>query len=308
MRRNRWHFRLAQAAGALLSVALVAAACGGGTQDAAGGGDGGDSAQNKNLTIGYIPWDEDIAVTYLWKDLLEQQGYTVEMQQLEVGPLFQGVARGDLDLFLDVWLPTTHQSYWEDYSDQVEQIQMWYDNASLEWTVPSYVDASSISDLQGNADTFGGEVIGIEAGAGLTEASKQDVIPQYNLGDNYTLKTSSTPAMLTALERAIGQEEPIVVTLWHPHWAYSAYDLKDLEDPEGALGEAEELWAIGKQGFGEEFPQVNSWLKNFTMNDQQLASLENEIQQAGEGNEAQAVDTWLQNNQDFVQSLGMSSS
>ncbi|MCH9731857.1 MAG: glycine/betaine ABC transporter substrate-binding protein, partial [Actinomycetia bacterium] len=166
----------------LLAIALVVTSCGGSEQ-----------AQKRELTIGYIPWDEDVAVTYLWKDLLEEQGYGVKMQLLEVGPLFAGVARGDLDLFFDVWLPTTHESYWEQYGDKVEKLGEWYEDASLEWTVPAYVeDVNSIGDLKGKADEFDREIIGIEAGAGLTEASKDKVIPEYGLGDEYTVKTSST--------------------------------------------------------------------------------------------------------------------
>ncbi len=289
---------MAQAAGVLLAIALIVAGCGGSEQ------------QEKNeLTIGYIPWDEDVAVTYLWKDLLEQQGYDVKMQLLEVGPLFAGVARGDLDLFFDVWLPTTHKSYWEEYGDQVEKLGEWYNNASLEWTVPAYVeDVNSIADLKGKAGEFDRTVIGIEAGAGLTEASKDKVIPEYGLGEEYTVKTSSTPAMLEELKRSIDARKPIVVTLWHPHWAYSAYQLKDLEDPKGALGGTETISVIAKQGFSGDFPEVTKWITNFTMSDEQLASLENEIRKAGEGNEEKGVDTWLQNNPDFPVSLGMPAS
>ncbi len=128
VRRNRRFSRLTWAAGVLLAIALVVTACGGSEQE-----------QKRELTIGYIPWDEDVAVTYLWKDLLEQQGYGVKMKLLEVGPLFAGVARGDLDLFFDVWLPTTHKSYWEQYGDKVEELVDWYDGASLGWTVGAYV-------------------------------------------------------------------------------------------------------------------------------------------------------------------------
>lgn len=296
MRGNKRCSRLGQFASVLAAIGLIITACSGGSQ----------SQQQGELTIGYIPWDEDVAVTYLWKDLLEQQGYAVKLQLLEVGPLFAGVARGDLDLFYDVWLPTTHKSYWDQYGDKVETLVEWYNDASLEWTVPSYVDnVNSIADLKGKAGEFDGSIIGIEAGAGLTEASKNKVIPEYGIEGEYTLKTSSTPAMLEELKRSIDAKEPIVVTLWHPHWAYSAYELKDLEDPKGALGGTETISVIGRAGFSDDFPEVAKWIKNFSMTDQQLASLENEIRLTGTGNEAKGVDAWLQNNPDFPLSLGM---
>src|SRR5690554_3433376 len=57
----------------------------------------------------------------------------------------------------------------------------------------------------------------------------------------FELVESSTPAMLAALDSAVANDEPIVVTLWTPHWAYDAYPIKNLEDPDGAWGEPEEI-------------------------------------------------------------------
>ncbi len=295
MRRNGRASRPARTAALLLAVGLVLPACGWGRH-----------RQNEDLTIGYIPWDEDVAVTYLWKHLLEQQGRTVKLKLLDMGPVFAGVARGDLDLFYDVWLPTTHKIYWDRYGDKVDKLVDWYDEAAVAWTIPAYVEGvNSIADLRGKGDEFDDAVIGIEAGAGLTDVSKDKVIPEYGLRDEYTVRTSSTAAMLEELRRSIDAGRPIVVTLWHPHWAYSAFRLKDLEDPKGALGGTETLSVIGKRGFGDEFPEVTRWIKNFSMTDRQLASLEDEVRKAGNGNEAKGIETWLQNNPDFPASLGI---
>ena len=100
---------------------LVVVGCGGG--QAGSSGSGGD----KSLTIGYINWDEDVAVSNVSKIMLEEElGYEVELQLLDVGPLFEGVASGDLDVFQDVWLPTTHETYWEEFRDQVVDLGQWY--------------------------------------------------------------------------------------------------------------------------------------------------------------------------------------
>ncbi len=164
-----------------------------------------------------------------------------------------------------------------------------------------------ISDLKGKANIFGGQIVGIEAGAGLTEASRDEVLPRYGLDNEYTLRTSSTPAMLAELERAISKREPVVVTLWRPHWAYSAYPIKDLEDSNGALGQAEQLYVIGRPGFRSEQPQVAEWVSNFKLNDQQLSSLENLVVQEKKDNPQQGAKQWLADNPDFLQSLGIRS-
>lgn len=304
--RGRWWL------GALfLVVALVATACGGDTTDTgAGAQDGGDTegalpGEGKTVRIGLIPWDEDVAVTALWQHLLEERGYEVDITQLDVAPTYSGLAEGDLDLFLDAWLPQTHADYWDQFGDQVEDLGTWYDQGTLNIAVPTYVeDIETIGDLKGNAEMFGGEIIGIEPGAGLMRTTREEAIPAYGLED-YRLVEGSTPAMLAELERATNDEEPIVVTLWHPHWAYSAFPIKDLKDPKNAMGDAEKLKALGRSGFSEDFPTLAEWLGNFELPDEALASLEQlVINEYDDGEEQEAVQEWLSDpeNQELVDS------
>lgn len=291
-RRSPWTRLLA----VLAALMLVATACGDddGDEGARTDGAGDQPGAGKTVRIGIIPWDEDVAVTHLWKHILEERGYTVELTQLDVAPVYAGLAEGDLDLFLDAWLPATHSDYLEQYGDRMEDLGIWYDQATLNIAVPEYVDATSLEDLKGQASQFDGRIVGIEPGAGLMRITRNEVIPQYELTD-YTLTEGSTPAMLAELERAIDREEPVVVTLWHPHWAYAAFPIKDLEDPKNALGDAEEIHAYGKQGFSDDFPEVAEWIGNFEMNDEALAALEElVINEFGDGQEDQAVQQWLE--------------
>jgi glycine betaine/proline transport system substrate-binding protein len=303
MQRHRYGL-VARLVAVLAGFALLTAACGdddgdgaSGTTDAPGtsSADGsGDGAACDSVTIGWIPWDEDIAVSYLWAHLLEEQGIDVELTQVDVAPVFQGVAQGDLDLFLDTWLPVTHEVYWEEYGDSVEDLGSWYDQATLNIAVPTYVDAESIADLAGRAAEFDNRIVGIEAGAGLMRVTRDEVIPTYGLED-FTLVESSTTAMLAELERAIREEAPIVVTLWHPHWAYAAYDIKDLTDAEGVMGGAEEIHTIARSGFSDDCPEVAGWLSNFQLDDATLASLEDVVfNEYDTGEEATAVEAWLE--------------
>lgn len=286
-----------------LALAGLLAACGGddepGDGNATDNGSGGEASGS--IEIGYIPWDEDIAVTYLWQHVLEEQGYDVTVTQLDVAPTFQGVADGSLDLYFDVWLPVTHEDYWNEYGDQVEDLGDWYDNAKLTIAVPNYVDAQSIGDLVGMEDIFDGQIIGIEPSAGLSRVTQDEAIPTYGL-DGYELVTSSTTAMLASLKSAIDDEEPIVVTLWRPHWAYAAFDIRDLEDPEGAMGDAEVIKNIGRIGFSEDFPEVADAIKAWTMNDDLLGSLEDLIQQNPDDIPG-AVAEWVEANREYVDSM-----
>ncbi|MGI5940029.1 MAG: glycine betaine ABC transporter substrate-binding protein [Thermoleophilia bacterium] len=252
------------------------------------------SGASDTIKIGWIAWDECIATTHLWKHILEGKGYSVELTQLDAAPLYAGLAAGDLDFFTDAWLPTTHEDYWNTYSNTLEDLSIWYDKGTLELAVPSYVtDVKSIADLEGKADKFGSRIVGIEPGAGLMRLTREAVMPGYGL-DDYQLVEGSTPAMLAELKRAIDREQPIVVTLWRPHWVYAAHDLKDLDDPQGLFGEGDKLHVLARPDFSAQFSEVAKWLANFKMDDASLASLSKVvIDEYGEGREDEAIKAWL---------------
>jgi glycine betaine/proline transport system substrate-binding protein len=282
-----------------LLVGLIGG-CGG------GGGQGGGGGNDKSLTIGYIDWDEDVAVSNLAKILLEEDlGYDVELQLVDVGPLFNGVANGDIDAFLDVWLPKTHQTYWEQYQDQVVDLGQWYEGtASLGLGVPDYVEVQSIDELNDYRDQFGGQIIGIEPGSGIMKIAEENAIPGYGL--NYELVSSSTPAMLSELEQALDNEEPMVFTAWKPHWMFTAYDIRYLDDPKGEMGGSEQLSAIAREGLEEDSPDAFQLLDNITLSEEQLGDLELAVRDAGDPE--QGARDWLEQNREVADSWLPSSS
>jgi hypothetical protein len=67
--------------------------------------------ENRELRIGNIGWDENTVVAQLTKVLLEEDLHygNVEIQQADLGLVFEGVRTGVLDTFQDVWLPNHAQ-------------------------------------------------------------------------------------------------------------------------------------------------------------------------------------------------------
>ncbi|MEU5403015.1 ABC transporter permease/substrate binding protein [Streptomyces sp. NPDC005963] len=276
-----------------LIAAGMGVVTGDGTQDGKGAGIG----KGREVTIGYIPWDEGIASTFLWKEVLERRGFTVETQQLEAGALYTGLAGGQIDFQTDAWLPTTHATYWKKYEKDLEDLGSWFGPTSLELAVPAYVDGiDSLDDLKGRSATFKGRIIGIEPSAGMMGLLKDEVLKQYGLEGEYTVVDGSTPGMLAELKRAYQKKEPVVTTLWSPHWAYSTHDLKKLKDPKGAWGEGDGVHTVARKGFSDDQPEIARWLRDFQLTEKQLTDLEAEIQRAGKGEEQDAVRTWLAEN------------
>ncbi|MFC9130034.1 ABC transporter permease/substrate binding protein [Streptomyces sp. NPDC057099] len=294
---------------AVIGVVVLALAAGGmgvlgKSTDSTAVAGGKNVGQGKKISIGYIPWDEGVASTFLWKEVLEQRGYEVEAKQFDAGPLYTSLSQGDVDFQTDSWLPTTHAQYWKKYGKQLDDLGAWYDKTSLELSVPSYMKGiDSLEDLKGKASQFGGKITGIESSAGEMALLKSKVLKEYGLDKEYQVVDSSTPAMLAELKRSYAQKKPIVVTLWSPHWAYNDYDLKKLKDPKGAWGKGDGVHTLSRKGFADDDPTVAEWLKNFKMNEKELTSLEAEINKAGKGNQQEAVRAWLKQNPGFADKM-----
>ncbi|GGS97373.1 ABC transporter permease/substrate binding protein [Streptomyces griseoviridis] len=292
-------------------LALVAGGMGvfGGSGDSASVAGGKNVGEGKKVTLGYVPWDEGVASTFLWKELLEERGYEVEAKQFDAGPLYTALAQGDIDIVTNSWLPTTHAQYWKKYGAKLDDLGSWYDETTLELTVPSYMkDVDSLADLKGRADEFGGKITGIEAGAGEMALLKSKVLKAYGLDKEYQVVDSSTPAMLTELKRAYGRKKPIVVTLWSPHWAYNDFDLKKLKDPKGAWGSGDGVHTLSRKGLADDDPTLTRWMKDFELDEKQLTSLEAEINKVGKGKQQDAVRTWLKKNPGLVDKLAPAAS
>lgn len=279
-----------------LTASLALAGCASGGDASAGGDDSGSGEDKGTITLGFLPsWTDGLSMAYLAQDQLEKLGYTVELEEMtEAGPLYTGLAQGDFDVYPSAWPEVTHAAFMEQYGDDLEDLGAYYEGAVLTIAVPSYMDdVNSIEDLAGQGDRFGGKIVGIEPGAGLTAATEA-MIPEYGLDGEYDLLTSSTAGMLAELDTAYAAEEDIVVTLWRPFWAYNDWDMKDLEDPKGAMGDPETLNFIAHAGVSEEFPEAAELFGKIKLNDEQYGALEGLVTgDEFDGDPAAAVDAWI---------------
>lgn len=249
----------------ILMISIVLAACGDSNEESQ---DSTDDTQksDEEITFGLINWPENVAVNNLWKVLLEEEGYNVKLQQLEMGLGMEALSTGDLDVGIEVWLPIQDISYYEKYKDTVDFNETpWFENGKVGLAVPDYVDeVDSIEDLNENKDLFNGQIIGFEPGAGTMETTEL-LIEDYDL--DYELLPSSEGAMLGALKDAVNKEEPILIPIWQPHGIFSEVDLKFLDDPKKTFGEVEEISLAKRLDFADDYPEVNEWLSNWSIDD-----------------------------------------
>jgi len=259
------------------------------------------AAQDGTVDLGYVLWDSEIASTHVVAAvLMDELGYDVELTSVDAGPMWTGLAQGDFDAIVAAWLPATHAAYWEQTQDDLVDLGPNLEGADIGWAVPTYVDVDSLAELNDHADLFGGEVVGIDPGAGLMAASDA-ALDVYGLSD-FVLLDGSDAAMTAALDRAYGRQEPIIVTSWRPHWMWAAYDLKYLEDPEGVFGEAEQIHTIVNRAWAEnEAPEdVLAFLDSFQWTGEQMGAVMLMITQEGMEPLA-AARAWIADNRDVVE-------
>ncbi|WP_175615755.1 glycine betaine ABC transporter substrate-binding protein [Piscibacillus halophilus] len=284
---------------ALLLIAVLAA-CGDGNEESNSEQSEEESNTEVNeeeITIGQINWAENIAVTNMWKVILEDKGYNVELSLLDMGTMMQSLESGDLDANLEVWLPVQDANYLEQYEDTVNfSDATWFDNAKVGLVVPEYLEeVNSVEDLNEHKDMFNGEIVGFDPGAGTMEVT-EDLIKDYNL--EFELLPSSEPAMLTQIGEAVENEEPIVAPLWTPHWIFSEYDLKFLEDPKNVYGGVEKIHHATRTDFADDYPKVSEYFNNWKMNDEQIGELINYVENAEEPIEG--AEKWVEENHELI--------
>ncbi|MCD8501569.1 MAG: glycine betaine ABC transporter substrate-binding protein [Bacillaceae bacterium] len=236
---------------------LLAIGCGAADQQQEGG-----TTQDQSITFGMTPWTSTIPPTTIAMLLLEEMGFEVNQIEADAGGVYTGLSRGDIDVFMDAWLPDMHANYMEQFGNNIEQTSISYPNGELGWVVPTYVDeVNTIDDLKGNEAMFGGEMYGIEEGAGMTFTSRE-MIEEFDLDLQYV--ASSEGGMLAQVARTIGAERPVLFVGWRPHPMFVDYELKILEGQEEFFATSE-VHVLTNIDFKDRVPEAYEFLSRWSI-------------------------------------------
>lgn len=250
----------------------------------------GETEEEKTIRMVYANWSEGVAMTHLTSEILEEHlGYEVITKMTDVANVFEQLNSAEYDVFVDAWLPGTHGGYMEEYGANLDDLGVNVEQVQTGLMVPDYVDAESISDLEGNMT----EIVGIGSGAGIM-TSTQRAIDIYDL--SLSLLEGSEESMTDALDEAIKKREPIVITGWTPHWMYNRYDLRFLNDPQNVYGESEKIHTIARDNFTADHPRASLFFERFELTEDQLGSLMDELETFPD-NERRAVRNWMEDNE-----------
>lgn len=141
------------------------------------------------------------------------------------------------------------------------------------------------------------EIIGIDPGAGLMKSTEK-AMNDYGLKGDWTLVEGSSAAMTAELQKAYDRKEPIIITGWTPHWMFTKYKLKYLEDPKGSFGKGESIHTITKKGFEKENPGAYKILDQFYWKPKDMEEVMGDIQEGMKPEEAS--EKWVKSHPDEV--------
>jgi len=283
----------------LAATALLGLAACGQPQQTATPGEMPDRVLDRpTIELGYVLWDSEIASAHVVAAVIEDYiGYPVNLTDVDAGPMWTGLARGNFDAIVAAWLPGTHAEYMNRFGEEVVDLGPNLEGARIGWVVPSYVTVNSIPEIKDYVEEFQGRIVGIDPGAGLMAAS-DEAMSVYEL-DAFTLLDSSDAAMTAELRSAVGDEEWIIVTGWTPHWKFAAYDLKYLDDPEGVFGDAEAIHTIVAPDLIAKAPEVHAFLNSFYWTPEQMGAVMIMITQEGM-DPMEAARAWIADNRETV--------
>ncbi len=265
------------------------------------GGETTEGSEAKDVTIkfGVTPWTSTVPPTKVAKLLLEDMGYTVEETNADAGGVYTGLSQGDLDVFMDAWLPVMHANYMEKYGDSLDDTAVSYMEGELGWVIPTYVEGiEKVEDIKGKEDLFGGKIYGIEEGAGMTVTSREMI---EELGLDLEFVASSEGGMLAQAQRMMANEEPVLFLGWRPHPMFANYDLKVLPSP-GEYFQTSEVHVVTNNELQEKAPEAYEFLSNWKMSVSDIEDMIVKIEDDGVDAEEVAQE-WIDNHQDEVNAM-----
>jgi glycine betaine/proline transport system substrate-binding protein len=238
--------RFGRFAALALVLGVTAAACSdaGSTSEPAGTGSGGAlPGEGVTVSIAVNPWTGSAANANVAAVLLEQQlGYTVELTELDEFAQFPELASGGLDATLEVW-PSGHA---EDYATYIDAADGGVVDGgelgvvgNIGWFIPSYLltdhpELATWEGLNDNVELFQTAESGDKGQMldGDPSFVSYDKEIAENLGLDYEVVVAgSEAALLTQLEDAYANEDPILLYWYTPHWANQVYDMTEVELP-----------------------------------------------------------------------------
>ena len=234
------------------------------------------------VTFSDVGWTDITAISAVTALMVQALGYETEIKVLGVPVTYEGMASGDVDVFLGNWMPTMESNiapYRE--AGTVDTVRVNLEGAKYTLATNAAGAALGIADfadIAAHSAALEGKIYGIEAG---NDGNKLilDMIDTDAFGmkaGGIELVESSEQGMLAQVARADNEGTPIIFLGWEPHPMNANFKMTYLTGGDDFFGPnlgGATVSTNTRGGYVAECPNVGKLLQNLAF----TLPMENEI-------------------------------
>lgn len=240
-------------------------------------------------------WIDAEALTYITKECLEQRGYSVKIEESNLNGIFDSLAQGKSDVYMDVWTPNTNAYHLKEYKDQIEPLGTVFIGAQAGLVVPSYLPIDTIDELKTYRDSFANKLFAIEKEAGISR-STYTAMDTYEV--DYEIEHFDSYELYEMFADKAAAGEWVVATAWSPHWIFNEVDCKFLKDDRNVFGIVENIQPYGRIGFSKDHPEAAQFIGNLKISTDQFNEILQMFREAP--NYEKSAERWVRMNKELV--------
>jgi glycine betaine/proline transport system substrate-binding protein len=233
--------------GLTLVLALALAACGSdkkGTSKGTTAPSGGAKSFSGSITLAVNPWDGSAANAAVAKVILEKQGMTVNLKDIDENAVWPALDSGTIDANLEVW-PSGHAKDIETYVTTKKSVVdggLIGPTGHIGWFIPKFV-------ADAHPEYTSWEGLKTAAAANYFKTAETGDKGQFLLGDpSYVsydadiIKNLNLPfkvvtgggeaALITGIDTAFKDKTPLLFYFYTPQWANNKYELVSVKLPD----------------------------------------------------------------------------
>ena len=255
-----------------------------------------------------VGWTDITATTAATSLVLEALGYETETKVLSVPVTYEGLASGDVDVFLGNWMPTMESNI-APYRDAKTVDTVRTNLEGAKYTLATNAKGAELGikdfkDIAAHSADLEGKIFGIEAG---NDGNKLilDMLDKDAFGlkaAGVELVESSEQGMLAEVARADNEGKAVIFLGWEPHPMNANFKMTYLTGGDDFFGPnlgGATVATNTRAGYVAECPNTGKLLSNLSFS----LAMENEIMGAilNDGTDPrEAAKTWLAAHPDVI--------
>lgn len=253
------------------------------------------------VTFSDVGWTDITATTAATSLVLQALGYETETKVLSVPVTYEGLASGDVDVFLGNWMPTMESNI-APYRDAKTVDTVRTNLEGAKYTLATNAKGAELGikdfkDIAARSADLEGKIFGIEAGNDgnklILDMLDKDAFGLKSAG--VELIESSEQGMLAEVARADNEGKAVIFLGWEPHPMNANFKMTYLTGGDDFFGPnlgGATVATNTRAGYVAECPNTGKLLSNLSF----TLTMENEIMAAILDNgtdPAEAAKTWL---------------